>query len=230
MGSHFTWFDILHIPHEYTYVAASAFVTLLIVLMSVAANVALGRGEAAVTPAAGFGIKGLFEATVEFINNLVRSVMGSKGRYLVPSFAAIFFYILLSNLIGLVPGMTASTSNINAALAIGVFSFIYYNYQGFKHAGPAYLKHFMGPMPIVAVIVLPIEIVSNLVRPLSLGIRLSVNMTADHAILGTFTNLTKLVVPVIFYGMGTFVSFIQAFVFTILSIVYVMMATADDHH
>ena len=76
---------------------------------------------------------------------------------------------------------------------------------------------------------LPIELISNLVRPLSLGIRLSVNMMADHTVLGTFIDLTKVVVPVIFYGMGTFVSFIQAFVFTMLSMVYVMMATADDH-
>jgi F-type H+-transporting ATPase subunit a len=87
----------------------------------------------------------------------------------------------------------------------------------------------MGPIWWMAPILFPIELISNFVRPFSLGIRLSVNMTADHAILGTFIDLTKVIVPVIFYGMGTFISFVQAFVFTMLSMVYVMMATADDH-
>lgn len=230
MGSHFTWFDLAHIDHHYTYAAVSICVTALVLLFSVAGNLALGKGEAAIRPATHFSVKGLFEALTEFIVGIVKMVFsGHGGMHYVAVFGPIFTYIIFNNLFGLLPGMTAATANINAALAIGLFSFVFYNYEGFKHAGVAYLKHFMGPVWWMAFILLPIELISNFIRPITLGIRLSVNMTADHTILGTFIELTKAVVPVIFYGMGTFVSFVQAFVFTLLSMVYVIMATADDH-
>ncbi|HVK60649.1 MAG TPA: F0F1 ATP synthase subunit A [Bdellovibrionales bacterium] len=229
MGSHFTWFDLFHVDHHYTFVATAIFVTALVVVLSVAGRIALGNGEAAIQPAGRLSLKGFFEAFLEFMNGMSGLVMGKHGRPYIPLFGAIFFYIVLSNVVGLIPGMTASTSNINSALSIGLFSFVIYNAIGFHHAGLHYVKHFMGPIWWMVPVILPIELISNAIRPFSLGLRLSINMTADHSILGTFLDLTKVVVPVIFYGMGTFVSFLQAFVFTMLSMVYVMMATADDH-
>lgn len=229
MGSYFTWFDLLHVDYKFKYVALSAFTTVMIVMMSVAGRLALGSGEAAIQPAGKFSLKGFFEAFTEFINSLVKMVLGNHGQIYVPLFGAIFFYIAMNNLVGLLPGMGASTSNLNTSLALGLCSFLAYNIIGVQHAGLAYFKHFLGPIWWMAWIMLPIELISNFVRPISLGIRLQVNMQADHAILGTFIDLTKVVIPVIFYGMGTFVSLVQAFVFTMLSMVYVMMATADDH-
>ncbi|MCM2280520.1 MAG: F0F1 ATP synthase subunit A [Bdellovibrionaceae bacterium] len=237
MGSHFTWFDLAHVDHHYTYVAVNICVTVLLVMLSLAGNLALGKGEAAIRPASHFSLKGLFEALTEFIVGIVKMVFsGHGGMHYVAVFGPIFTYIIFNNLFGLIPGMTAATANINAAIAIGVCSFIYYNIEGFKHAGLHYLQHFAGPSmghwlatALLACVMVPIELISNFIRPFSLGIRLSVNMTADHTILGTFIDLTKAVIPVIFYGMGTFVSFVQAFVFTLLSMVYVIMATADDH-
>ena len=229
MHHHFTWFDLLHVPHEMTAVAGALSVTILIVILCVIGNLALGRGEKAIQPAGRLSIKGIFEAFTEFMHGLIKMVLGPEGRWYIPLFGSIFFYILFNNLIGLIPGMAAATANINTAFAIGLFSFVTYNVIGLSHGGLHYFKHFMGPVWWMAPVLLPIELISNFVRPLSLGIRLSVNMTADHTILGTFIDLTKLVVPVIFYGMGTFVSIVQAFVFTMLSMVYVMMATADHH-
>lgn len=228
-GSYFTLFDLAHVPHEYTYVAANVAVTGLIVAFSVASRVSLGSGEAAITPAPKFSLKGMSEVVVEFMDNLVREVIGTEGRKYVPLFGAVFFFIAISNLFGLIPGMTAATSNINAALAIGLFSFATYNIIGLKHGGWHYIAHFFGPVWWLAWLMLPIELISHSVRPFSLGMRLSINMSADHTILGTFIDLTKVFVPVIFYGMGTFVSLVQAFVFTMLSMVYVSLATADDH-
>jgi F-type H+-transporting ATPase subunit a len=234
MGNHFTWFDLIpdifHAGHDHAYTMAAIFATLMVVLLSVTANVSLGRGEAAIAPADRFSVKGIFEAVLEFMVDLVRSIMGTHSDHYIPIYAAVFFWILFNNLIGLVPGFTAATANMNAALAMGVCSFIFYNVEGVRHSGfVKYMGHFAGPIPFMAVVIFPIEIVSNFVRPMSLGLRLSVNMTADHLILGTFTHLTKVIIPVVFYGMGTFVSMIQAFVFTLLSIVYVTMATADEH-
>lgn len=228
-NSHFTWFDAAGIDHQYTYVAANVVVTTGLVLFSLAARAALGSNEKALVPAGGFSIKGISETLVEYIDDLVTSVLGSGSRNYVPLFGSIFFFVIMNNLFSLVPGMTAATSNINAALAIGIFSFLVYNIMGVLKGGWHYLAHFAGPVWWLAWLMLPIEIISHIIRPFSLGIRLSVNMTADHAILGTFIDLTKVVVPVIFYGMGTFVSFIQALVFTMLSMVYVALATADDH-
>lgn len=245
MAGYFTWFDVLDVPHKATagmpvdtYVAASITATALIVGFSLVGNLALGKGEAAVRPAPRFSIKGFFEALTEFVVGIVKMVFGGghHGMHYVKVFGPIFTFVIFNNLFGLIPGMTAATSNINAALAVGICSFIYYNIEGFRHAGASYLKHFAGPSlgawwatAILACVMIPIELISNFIRPFSLGIRLSVNMTADHTILGTFIDLTKAVIPVIFYGMGTFVSFVQAFVFTLLSMVYVIMATADDH-
>ena len=228
-NSHFTWFDAAGIDHHYTYVAANVVVTTGLVLFAVAARVALGSGEKAFVPAGGFGVRGIAEALTEYMDELVSSVLGAGTRGYVPLFGSIFFFVIMNNLASLIPGMTAATSNINAALAIGIFSFLVYNVMGVIKGGWHYLAHFAGPVWWLAWLMLPIEIISHMIRPFSLGIRLSVNMTADHAVLGTFIDMTKVVIPVIFYGMGTFVSFIQALVFTMLSMVYVALATADDH-
>ena len=118
---------------------------------------------------------------------------------------------------------------MNTAFAIGIFIFFTYNFLGIKENGLAYLKHFLGPMLLLAPLMLPLEIISHVVRPMSLGLRLSGNMTGDHTVLGIFLDLVPYVVPVIFYGLGTFVSFVQAFVFTLLSMIYIAMATAHDH-
>lgn len=226
---HFTWFEHAGVAHDHVYVAANVVVTGLLVVYAFAARAALGNGETAVAPAPRFSLKGFTEVLVEFIDGTARDVLGPGTRKYVPLFGSIFFFIIMNNLFGLLPGMTSATANLNAAMAVGIFSFLVYNIMGFKHGGWHYAAHFVGPVWWLAWLMLPIELISHFVRPFSLGMRLSVNMTADHTILGTFLDLTKVVVPVAFYGMGTFVSFVQAFVFTMLSMVYVSLAMADDH-
>jgi F-type H+-transporting ATPase subunit a len=228
--AHFSWLQLIPgVGHEYVHVAAAILVTLLIVLFSLAGRLALGTGEAAIAPAGQFSIKGFFEVLVEFINTICHMVLGEEGNIFIPLFGAIFFYILFSNMIGLIPGLSASTSNMNTALAVGLFSFAMYNILGVKYNGLSYFKHFLGPIWWLAPLLLPIELISHLVRPMSLGLRLSGNMTGDHTVLGIFLSLTPYGIPVIFYFLGLFVCFVQAFVFTLLSMIYVMMATAHDH-
>lgn len=211
------------------HVYIGAVVTGFIVLLSVTARVALGNAEAAVVPAHRLSVKGIFEVLVEYINSLVGSVMGDHGHEFVPLFASVFFFILFNNFIGLLPGMSAATSNMNTALAVAIFIFVTYNFLGIKENGFGYLKHFMGPMWVLAPLMFPLEIVSHLVRPFSLGLRLSGNMTGDHTVLAIFTELVPVGVPVIFYGLGAFVCLVQAFVFTLLSMIYIAMATSHEH-
>jgi len=112
---------------------------------------------------------------------------------------------------------------------MGLFAFIFYNLVGFKAHGAAYLKHFLGPVLWLAPLMLIIELASHIFRPLSLGIRLRANMTADHAVLHSFTELVPIGIPVIFMGLGVFVSFMQAFVFTLMTMVYISLSASHDH-
>jgi F-type H+-transporting ATPase subunit a len=219
------------VGHEYIHVATTIVVTGFILLLSGVGRLALGSGEAAVIPADRFSVKGFFEVLVEFVVGLSDMVLGPNGRIYVPMFGSIFLFIWFNNLVGLIPGMTAPTDNFNTTLAVGLFSFLAYNYFGVKEHGLAYFKHFLGPMIWLAPIMLPIELISHAVRPMSLGLRLMGNMTGDHTVLGIFLGLTPYYgVPVIFYGIGLFVCTMQAFVFTLLSMIYVLMATAHDDH
>jgi F-type H+-transporting ATPase subunit a len=134
----------------------------------------------------------------------------------------------------LIPGFSPPTTNFNVTFALGLFSFVAYNFFGFKEQGASYLKHFVGPMIWLAPLMIPLELISNLVRPFSLALRLLGNMTGDHAVLEIFTDMTKVIIPVLFYGLGAFVSLVQAFVFTLLSLVYVSLAVThhgeESHH
>lgn len=228
--THFNWLQLIPgVGHDYIHVATAMAVTIFIVLISIVGRIALGSAEAAIEPAGKFSIKGIFEVAVEFIINLVEMVIGDKGRVFVPLFGSIFLYVFLNNIFGLLPGMTPATDNTNTTIAVGLFVFFVYNLLGFKEGGLSYAKHFMGPVWWLAWLMLPIELISHLVRPMSLGLRLAGNMTGDHTVLGIFLEMTQYLVPVIFYGLGLFVCFVQAFVFTLLSMVYVSMATAHDH-
>ncbi|HOW16229.1 MAG TPA: F0F1 ATP synthase subunit A, partial [bacterium] len=110
-----------------------------------------------------------------------------------------------------------------------IFVFIYYNYAGFKEHGFSYIKHYMGPMIWLAPLMFPIELISNMVRPFSLGLRLFGNITGDHLVLGIFSDLAPLIVPIPFLGLGLFVSFFQALIFVLLSMIYLTLALSHEH-
>jgi F-type H+-transporting ATPase subunit a len=167
---------------------------------------------------------------VEAISGLAEGVIGRHFERYVPLLAAFFVFILTANLIGLVPGFVSPTSNFNVTLALGVISFLAYNVYGMKAAGVgSHLRHFLGPVIWLAPLMLLVEIFSQSFRPISLGIRLFANMFADHEVVSIFTNLTKVVVPVMFYVLGAFVCVVQAFVFTMLSAIYISLSVSHDH-
>jgi F-type H+-transporting ATPase subunit a len=188
--------------------------------------------EASIIPDKGITYRNVIEWYGSFIYKQVRAVLGEKDapKYF-PFVATIFIIIFLSNMIGLVPGFLPPTESINTTLALGVFSFLYFNIKGCKEAGTLnYLKHFAGPLWYMAVLIFPIEIISTCIRPISLALRLYGNMYGDHMVLSTFSGLAPLLVPIIFMLLGMLVSFIQAYVFIMLSMVYVSLATAHQDH
>ncbi len=247
----FVWYDLLPaslrvmIPqHTFTSLVVSA----LLVALAYLARRSLLRSTDSVIPEEGLSLRNLSELLVEFVVDLTDSIIGRKGRKYVHLFGSFFIFILTANLFGLVPGFSPPTNNLNTTLGLGIISFVAYNFFGVREHGVGYIKQFIGPMTslpssskkILSLLFVPVlivsiffftvlESISHLVRPVSLSLRLFGNMFGDHLVVEIFTNLTKVGVPVAFYLLGALVSLIQAFVFTLLSVIYVAMAVSHEH-
>src|SRR5271169_2538027 len=184
------------------------------------------------------GLQHSFEAVEGFVLGQSREIIGHHSEPYTPFFAIVFIFILVCNLIGLIPGFESPTGVSVVPLGCAICAFLYYHTQGFKHAGPKYLLHFFGPpmegMPIwarvpPAILMLPIELVSHFARLLSLTVRLWANIFAGDLITLVFLSMIPIGVPVIFLTLHIGVAFLQAYVFMLLSIIYVSGAVADEH-
>jgi F-type H+-transporting ATPase subunit a len=179
-----------------------------------------------------------FEGIEGFVLGQSHEIIGHHVEHYTPFFAILFIFILVCNLIGLIPGFDSPTAVPVVPLGCAICAFIYYHTQGFKHAGIKYLLHFFGPpmegMPLVARIalaglMLPIELVSHFARLLSLTVRLWANNFAGDLITLVFFSMIPLGVPIIFSGLHIIVAVLQAYVFMLLSIIYVSGAVAEEH-
>lgn len=232
-ASGFTFLSqLVHVVHLPEHVLTLILVSLLIAIVGLIYRAQVTKVGNLVIPDKGITVRNIMEVYGQFIYKQCCVIIGEKeGPKYFTFLSMLFLFILFNNLIGLVPGFLPPTENLNTTLALGIMSFVYYNIQGCKAQGVVnYLKHFMGPLWYMAILVFPIEIISNAVRPLSLALRLRGNMFGDHLVLGIFSSLMPYVVPIIFMVLGLLVSFIQAFVFTILTMVYISLAVAHHDH
>ena len=209
--------------------ATALLVMVALVLFGLRVRARLAAVSDPTVPETGLSARNIAEVVTEGITNLAEGVIGHDAGKYVPLFGSLFLFILVANLVGMLPGFTPPTDNFNITLGLGVVSFGAYNYYGVRAHGAGYLKQFVGPLLVLAPLMLVVEGFSHIFRPASLAIRLYGNMFADHLLLGIFTDLTKVVVPVVFYILGTFVSLVQALVFTLLTIVYVGLAISHEH-
>jgi len=172
------------------------------------------------------------ETGVLAIRDLLADNVGPHGMKYLPVIGTFGILILISNLMGLVPGLMSPTAATSVTFALGISSFVYYNAIGIKENGLlGHLRHFAGPVIWLAWLMFPIELISNLVRPMSLGIRLFGNLFGDEQILGTISNLapwTKWGLPVLIMPLSLFVAFMQTFIFVLLSILYI--SEVSHHH
>lgn len=175
------------------------------------------------------GLQNFMEIIVSGIENLLEETMGKEGRPYFPLIATFALFILVSNLIALIPGFYPPTANVNtnAALALTVFAMTHI--VGLKKHGISYLKHFMGPIWWLSPLIFVIEIIGHLARPLSLTLRLFGNMWGHEIVLMIFIALVPLIVPVPMMLMGVLVAFIQTFVFTLLAMIYIAGALEEAH-
>jgi F-type H+-transporting ATPase subunit a len=173
----------------------------------------------------------LLELVVGGLKGLLRDIIGHDGDrylYIIGSFAA---FIFVSNIFGIFFFLQPPTSNPNTTFGLALCAFLYYNWQGIRSQGLGhYLKHFMGPMPILAPLMIPIEIIGHLARILSLGMRLFGNIFGEHTATGIFMGMLPFVLPWPMMGLGIFGAFLQTFVFIMLTMVYIAGATVVEEH
>ncbi len=172
-----------------------------------------------------------FEGLHGFITGQSREIIGHHSEGYTPFLLSLFLFILICNLIGLVPAFEAPTAaSPTVPLGCAVAAFFYYHIQGVKKQGALhYAKHFAGPMPALAPLMIPIEIISHLARMLSLTIRLFANMFAGDMVTLVFFSLVPIGIPVLFMGLHIGVSFLQAYIFVLLVTVYLSGAVATEH-
>jgi F-type H+-transporting ATPase subunit a len=168
----------------------------------------------------------------EFLEGLVQGqsdeIIGHHSEGYTAFLVTLGLFILLCNLLGIIPSFESPTAVPVVPLG-SIAAFFYYQAQGFKHGGIGYLKHFAGPMPILAPLMVPIELISHLARVLSLTIRLFANMFAGDMVTLVFVSLLPLGFPIPFLGLHIFVSFLQAYIFVLLTTVYLQGAVSDEH-
>jgi len=175
------------------------------------------------------GLQNFFEPIIAGIEGMIEETMGPHGKAYFPLIATLAFFILTSNLVALIPGFYPPTANLNTNAAMALTVFVMTHAIGLKEHGLAYLKHFCGPVPWLAPLIIPIELVGHLARPLSLTLRLFGNMYGHEIVLMIFFTLVPVLVPLPMMVMGVMVAFIQAFVFMLLSMIYIAGAIEEAH-
>lgn len=165
----------------------------------------------------------------EFSGGQADQVIGHGYEKFQAFVTCIFLFVLINNLLGLIPGVETPTKSPWVPLGLAVLTFVYYHFNGFKASGIGYVKQFLGPVWWIAWLLFPIEIISHCARVMSLTIRLYANMFASDLVSLVFFSLIPLAVPAVFLGLHFFVSIIQAYIFMLLSMIYLSQAVSHEH-
>ncbi|HXX53863.1 MAG TPA: F0F1 ATP synthase subunit A [Thermodesulfovibrionales bacterium] len=215
--------DIIINPHVVPHYVSYAF---LASLLLVGVGLVM-RGSLALVPK---GVQNFMEVMVESLFKLAEDNIGHHwGKYFFPLIGTLGLYILVSNFMGLIPGFTAPSSNINMTASMAIPVFLATHYYGIKVHGVKYIKHFLGPIMWLAPMMFIIEFIGHLVRPVTLSVRLFGNMIAKHMLLFALGLLVPFIIPVAILGLGVLVSLIQAFVFVLLTSLYLAGSVEEAH-
>ncbi len=200
---------------------------IMVVLAILAGAIILRRSLSVETPGK---FQHAMEIVIEFTRDMNLEIIGRHSERYIGMIATLGIFIALCNLWGLVPTLATPTAMVPVTLGCAVAAFLYYNAQGFRqHGVVGYLKHLCGPMMAIAIIMFPIEVISNFGRLLSLTVRLQANMMVGDLLEKVFGGLVPIGVPVVFAALHVFVSFLQAYIFMLLPAVYIGMAVSEEH-
>lgn len=234
------WLEQAGIPVVFQ---ATGLAIILILLGGLLTRRALAAGgQSAVVPDDGFSVRNILELLVEMWDNLCRDIIGEGYRSYLPLVLTNFFFVLISNFLGLLPGVGGATSHADTTWAWAIIAFVAYNYIGIRKHGVWYINQFLGPSffdftlfgkkihaRLLAPLYAAIEIPLHFARMLTLALRLLANMFADHTVVAIWLSLFPVAVPAIFLGLGTVISFLQAFIFALLTAIYIGMALEEPH-
>jgi len=223
-------------------ILSAIFATLLLLLAGISVKRAVSGEHGGIEPDEGVSIRNIVELVIEGLGDLGETTIGPRWRDYFPVVGSIFFFVLVSNVMSLIPGLLGSTSDVNVTFAWAIISFAVYNYVGIKQHSWKYIYQFMGPsilereiggkhyhIRLLAPVFLILEIPLHISRILTLGIRLLANMFADHTVVLVWLGLVPFAVPAIFMGLGLLVSVLQAFVFALLTMIYIGQALEEPH-
>ncbi len=258
MGEHGTWFDYLNKFESWRHFDAWAhhalgrnwkflmfdqngwslshvLITILVIIFCTWGAVAFFNGlkgkDQGIVPPRTMNLRNVFEITAESVYGMVEGAMGEhNAARFFPLIGTLWLFILLNNLIGLIPGFVAPTDTLKTNVGIALMVFLLTHYYGVKEHGLSYFKHFLGPSLALAPLMLPIELISHVARPMSLSVRLMGNMMADHKVVMAFFGLVPFLIPIPFMLLGLLVCVVQALVFCTLTMVYIGMAIEHEEH
>ena len=217
-----------HPPTWQSFEAIGAAVLIASILLLVAARVRdrLSKTEEALIPEDRLTLRTFMEAFLGYFYDLAKSVMGpERAKKYFPLIGTSALFVFFSNVMALIPGMPVATSNLNITLGCALVVFVLFHVYGLMSQGRGYVKHLAGPVWWLAWLLFPLEVLSLCIRPVTLAIRLMVNMAADHVMLGLFLGLVALVVPLPVMLLGCLVVVVQTLVFTLLTCIYIGLAT-----
>ena len=184
------------------------------------------RGALNLVPA---GWQNFFEVILVSLADFMDSTIGPGGRRFMPLIGTLAIFILIANLMGLFPGMASPTANVNTNVALAVTVFAIYQFVGFRKHGIGYLKQFLGPVWWLIPMMLPIELISHLARPITLAVRLFGNIRGEDMVILVLGFLIPLILPIPMMAFAVFTSVLQTLVFILLSMVYLAGALSDEH-
>jgi F-type H+-transporting ATPase subunit a len=255
MGDHSTWFHLLpgyqnleswsqhYLERKFllqmfetrfsiSHVVIAAFVAVLLIIGAVSYSRRIGQqNKDRLIPEPNLGTRNIFELVVEATLSIAEGVMGrKKAEKYLPLVGTLVFFILFNNLIGLVPGFLPATDTLKTNLALSLTVFLMTHVFGVMEHGLKYFKHFAGPVWYLSWLMIPIELISHIARPVSLALRLMGNIAADHKVVSAFFVLIPILVPLPFLVLGLLVCIVQTLVFSLLTMVYIDMAVAHEEH
>lgn len=212
-------------------ILVSLFVGVVLVLLGLWTKSSLTNPDQAVVPEERLTIRTFMEAFLGYFYDLAKSVMDAdRAKKYFPIIGTSALFVFFANVMALIPGGPVATSNLNITLGSALVVFIVFNFYGLKVQGFGYIKHLAGPAWYLAWLVLPIELISLCVRPITLAVRLMLNMAVDHLILAIFLALVAALVPLPVMILGCLIILIQTLVFTLLTCIYIGLATEHEAH
>ena len=217
--------------HSFEPIIASGLVAVLLLLMGLFVRAKVSSPEQAVVPEERLTLRTFMEAFLGYFYELSKSIMDEeRAKRYFPVIGAAACFVFFSNVMALIPGWPVATSNLNITMGAALVVFIVFNVYGLKVQGWDYIKHLAGPSPALMLLIFPIEVISLCVRPITLAVRLMLNMAVDHLILVVFLSLFPLLLPLPVMLLGCLIILIQTLVFALLTAAYIGLATEKEAH